>query len=784
MRLRARAWRLSAGLTVVLAGVLAVPVPAGAATDIAVSGGYAGLFVPGRHVPVSVRVSADRLLRGTLEVTVRPDGNPDSGASRVRLPVEVPGASTKSFLLVAPPAASFGPGGAVVSARLVGGGGRSTATSASQSLRSDPTQELVGILPGPLAGARPPPAVPLAVDAGVAHLVELGRPELAQAPASLAPLGTIAAAPNDLAALGDPIRLALLRWLADGGTLLVDAAPGQAVEGLPREWQPGPGGYAPAGMGRVRLTDGAMAAGSWDRLIEPTPTAGAAGEGFAAFVGPVGSIGSALAVDAGLRVPPIGWLLAFLVVYVVVVGPVTAVVLRRRRRSELAWLVIPVVALIFTSMSYAGARQVRGATRLAHGTTLHLDAGGTSSTTFVGIAARGRETREISLPGAWTASANPTTALSRFSGSLSASSMDITRRGPAARLELGAGQFAVASAAGPGGFSGQLTVTARSAEDGHAAGNVRNEMPYALEQAAVFVGSSGVSLGRLEPGEERPWRLAAGERPARGDVHDIGHPMEPAEFVVWAESTGRFGPIDHDSVVNFPLWQATAGNLSTPRPEGVAVAVGWTRQHAPALLVDGERRRPVGRTAVVARAPVEPAGRITSSSVRTEVVRGIEGNFRGDEAPRVVVRSTLPGGRLPASGLVAGIFDIGGPAPEVWLDGRWQRLQPVAGGPHGQEPSPEPPGARAVPVPAPPATVAPPPGGPPPPGPGPAPPPAVRLRPGVAGVAGVAGVVGPGGAAGRDYAVPDAAVHHGLVFLRLARMDPTQMTVSLREAVG
>lgn len=154
----ARAWHLSAGLTVALVGALAVPAPANAVTEIAVSGGYAGLFVPGRHVPVSVRVSADRLLRGTLEVTVRPDGSPDSGASRVRLPVEVPGASTKSFLLVAPPAASFGPGGAVVSARLVDGGGRSTATSARQSLRSDPTQELVGILPGPLAGTRPPPA--------------------------------------------------------------------------------------------------------------------------------------------------------------------------------------------------------------------------------------------------------------------------------------------------------------------------------------------------------------------------------------------------------------------------------------------------------------------------------------------------------------------------------------------------------------------------------------------------------------------------------------------------
>ena len=43
----------------------------------------------------------------------------------------------------------------------------------------------------------------------------------------------------------------------------------------------------------------------------------------------------------GLRVPRLGWLLLFLLAYAAIVGPITAVVLGRARRTELAWIVIP-----------------------------------------------------------------------------------------------------------------------------------------------------------------------------------------------------------------------------------------------------------------------------------------------------------------------------------------------------------------------------------------------------------------------------------------------------------
>ena len=72
--------------------------PAAAETTLAIDAGYAGSFVAGLEVPVRVRVAADRLVRGTLEVGI---GTVENGVP-VAIPVEVPGGSQKEFLVVAP----------------------------------------------------------------------------------------------------------------------------------------------------------------------------------------------------------------------------------------------------------------------------------------------------------------------------------------------------------------------------------------------------------------------------------------------------------------------------------------------------------------------------------------------------------------------------------------------------------------------------------------------------------------------------------------------------------
>ncbi|HEX7277906.1 MAG TPA: hypothetical protein VF244_11070, partial [Acidimicrobiales bacterium] len=268
MRERSR-WRTRLGAAALAA--VAVPVllivgpaagPAAAATTLKVTGAYDGSYVPGRPLAVRVQVAADRLIRGRLEVSAA-DGTP------VAIAVEVPGGSTKEFLVVVPAWQSFRFDGAVeVLARLREGS--TDVASGSGAVRSSTGQELVGLLPGALGGRAVPGPAPLAVDAGTARFTAVGPAELAQAPDSLGPVSTMAAAADELLRLPPATRTALLAWVEQGGHLLIDADRGQTVEGLPAAWQPGRDGRSPAGRGEIRLTAGAIAGGQWPGLVEPT----------------------------------------------------------------------------------------------------------------------------------------------------------------------------------------------------------------------------------------------------------------------------------------------------------------------------------------------------------------------------------------------------------------------------------------------------------------------------------------------------------------------------------
>jgi hypothetical protein len=58
--------------------------------------------------------------------------------------------------------------------------------------------------------------------------------------------------------------------------------------------------------------------------------------------------------------PPLGILGGLLVLYILVAGPLNYAVLRVRRRRELMWVTVPLIAVLFTAGSYAGGILVHG----------------------------------------------------------------------------------------------------------------------------------------------------------------------------------------------------------------------------------------------------------------------------------------------------------------------------------------------------------------------------------------------------------------------------------------
>lgn len=629
-------WALVAALGVSLGWVS----PAAAETTLQVDAGYAGSFVAGKEVPVRIRVSADRLLRGTLEVGV---GTQENGVP-VAMAVEVPGGSQKEFLVTAPSGLNQTPD---VVARLLQGD--QVVASGTVAVRYSADTELVGLLPGALRGRPVPGQVPLAVDAGTARFAAIGEAELEQAPASLGPLSTLVAAVDEVARLSPGARAGVLRWIESGGRLLVDSARGQAVPGLPDAWQPGPQGRAVAGLGEVVATAGAVAAGRWSGLIEPSGWATTSPN-----LGGDATLASTLAADAGLRSPEIGWLVAFLAVYVVVVGPVVFFAVRRRGRPELAWVAVPLVALLFSSGSWAVGRNLRKATELVHATVLTDSAGGPLATSYVGVFSRSGETARIGFPAGW--SSGPFVELPAATPTL----LTQTAAGPEARLPLDTGQFGMVHATGPADVpgAGGLETSAVAEGGGRISGEVRNATPFRLEGVAVFVGSDTAMVGTLDPDERRTFALNPGQ--ARFDGANPG-------FRAWGGP--QFG--DADRVADFGLWQAAvrAGGMNFLAPDA-AVAAGWTRDFSPEVRVGSRTATPEGRTVVVTRSHVRPpATGPTSVAARRDIVRNsFLDRFAGGGRGGSVVRFVFPEGADTSNLVLPNLFG----RAEVWQDGAWQ----------------------------------------------------------------------------------------------------------------
>ncbi|HEX7166359.1 MAG TPA: hypothetical protein VF230_05190 [Acidimicrobiales bacterium] len=659
---------LLAAAAVVAATSAGAPATAAAQAggDATLHVGYAGYVQAGKGFPVTVSVRTTRLVRGEVVVDAR---SPSGAKVRVRLPVEVPGGSAKRFVL-AVPAMGDVPGLLTAEARVLDEHGDTVLEADPVTARTSDDRELVGLHPGVRRGDTLPAAAALAVDVGVAEFAAVEESHLAQAPLAIEPLGTLVVPPGELGRMSPPVRRGVLAWLGAGGTLAIDGEPA-TVDGLPDGWQPGANGAASAGLGRVVHTRGQVLAGRVERLFHPTPQRNAM-----SLWNGQRTVSGSVAEDAGLRVPDLGWLLVFLLGYTAVVGPIVAIVLNRAGRAELAWVVIPLVAILFTAGSYVGARSLRASTRLAHASVIEVDESGARATTYVGVSARRRHQSTVSLETTWSASRNS----SDFRGTGS-SQVELTERGPAGDLRLAAGEFAVSTLRGPVDLDGGLQLTASSDADGAATGSIENTMTIALEDVVVTVGDRATSIGRLDPGQSQAWSI--GPQSVRAVAFE---PMDLPETQLWGERGGFVADRSAaGDAVNTAVWRAASPFGGWARPSGLAIAAGWTRDHDVEVRIGDGRRRPVGRTAIATSVAVKPGGRLTDMTIRGEPLRSSDGGFNGDLGPGrnadvgSVLRFVLPTGAAPTKSLVATVPWAGGAGIEVW-DGRWQPVPTIGGG--------------------------------------------------------------------------------------------------------
>ncbi|MFA9444035.1 hypothetical protein [Egicoccus sp. AB-alg6-2] len=431
--------------------------------------------------------------------------------------VEVSAGATKVFHLLLPPAdevqASFvsSAGTRITLPRAGGGAGEDVVVGGIAAEPALPRPLNVAGLDRPVRGVRVDPAV-----------IDLG-------PRALDALDALVVSATQLAALSDDQRDALAVAAATGLDLVVSLRPGDGT--LPLPWTPiegltdaGDGGVAltpteaawsaspadlgvsgggsqtwiaavPAGRGRVIAVAGAPGEGGpgdqadvWSQIFHPRADLGM----------PLGSFDEG---DLGNRLfggvstlPGMTGALLFLLVYLLLVGPVNALVVRRLGRRELTWVTVPAVTLVFTAIAALTATSGGPSSTPVTRAAWWLDGVG-QEVTALSLQAPSRGTQQIVYPGQrdgmvgsfWT----ETLSFNAFDG------QDTTFS-----THLEALQTTTAIAYGPAAVAPPMDVAA-TFDDGVLEVTLANRTDATLEAVTVLAATAVAEVGTLAPGEER-----------------------------------------------------------------------------------------------------------------------------------------------------------------------------------------------------------------------------------------------------------------------------------------
>jgi hypothetical protein len=376
----------TSAMLIALASVLTVSAAAAGAaqaepTRLEASAGIGGYVDPAKPVEVSVVISSDLLFVGVLEARER--------EATVRILVEVPAGTSKSYRLVLPSPIS----GSSVRLRLFPDGSDKQVANLSLNLRLPAADLLVGVTGDGIESGLLETATVLGTGAKVVAIEVMDD----QLEGDLSPLAYLVMYPVV------PASSALEEWMREGGRVVVDAShigelatdldAGRALEGSAAA-------IYPIGEGEVVAVPQLLSvdAAGWSSILRPAQLIISPRD---TWQTPEPQLMQAASSVADQRLPTLPWLLAAVVGFAVVIGPLNFMVLRRVSRRELAWFTIPAISLLFVTGFWVAGRQRLQLTILNHATVIVAGAEDVTGRTAIAMAAGGSGTKTVSFPEGW-----------------------------------------------------------------------------------------------------------------------------------------------------------------------------------------------------------------------------------------------------------------------------------------------------------------------------------------------------------------------------------------------
>jgi hypothetical protein len=225
-----------------------------------------------------------------------------------------------------------------------------------------------------------------------------------------------------------------------------------------------------------------------------------------------------------LALPPTSGLLILIAAYIVIIGPINYIVLRRLDRRELAWITMPVLVVAFAAAAFGYGALLRGTDVAVNEVAIVRgapDATEATAQVYFGVFSPTRSTYRVDLPqGPLLASPMTSDPFGLGTGG----SLDILQGTGAERpsavrnLAVGTNSLRVVRAELP--VQGPRMRASLTLENSILTGTFQNASDRVLENVAVVLGTSSVVLGDVQPGATVNVRLPVRDNPFGASLAD------------------------------------------------------------------------------------------------------------------------------------------------------------------------------------------------------------------------------------------------------------------------
>ena len=210
---------------------------------------------------------------------------------------------------------------------------------------------------------------------------------------------------------------------------------------------------------------------------------------------------------ASLQLPPVGGLLLLLAAYILVVGPLNYLVLRRIDRRELAWISVPVLVVGFAAAAYGYGAVLRGTDVIVNEVAIVVGAPGATegrAQDYFGVFSPTRATYLIEIPGGALLAA----PIAGDPFGTQAGVLDIVQGDPAEVRDLAVGVAQLRTIRAETPTSVPLMHATLALAGNTISGTFENASDEALEQVAIVLGGSVAVLGDVAPHTTVPVSIA------------------------------------------------------------------------------------------------------------------------------------------------------------------------------------------------------------------------------------------------------------------------------------